>query len=178
MTRNTRLFNANIPGIEIIFRNLNVTELEIINRINNVAYKQEVAFDFAVTKGSTDDFMIKNTVGKQIIEQSMNIIADEDLFDITVQAHRDNVQSDMILNMIKFIVSSMNVSVDYLMKCNIDDLIELCTMCEYINNKRFFKAGDIRPKQKTEAVNGKNFIPEEKQMSLAEKMREAQKELK
>lgn len=187
MTRNTRFYRAifdDHPEYEILFRSLTVSEVAVINRISNNGYKAEVAYDIAVTKSNIPDpnYLIKKTVGEQIVEQTLRVTNDEELFMVTVQTFRESVQDDFILNIIKFIGSSMNVSIDYLMNCTTEDLIELATMCETINNKRFFDFPGNKKQQpktlnnRTENINGKSYIPETETISLAEKMKQAQKE--
>ncbi len=202
MTRNTKFYKVTIDGYDdtIIYRTLSVKELGIVNGIQNPAYKNEMAAKLGITEGYSTNihFTAINQIGIAILSKSTEIIADKDLFDIVVDTYRTSVQDDTTLGLIKQILSVLpNLTLDFLLDQTYADLVELVCLCEGICGKKIFQRRAFTqppmpedPFQTGDTLNlqgvdhtlppvkefeGKNYLQEDKELTLAQKMKVDQK---
>jgi len=172
LTRQTKLYKSTFDDKEVIYRTLNITEINVINNISNTYYKYDVAYDLAViNKDDEINYLIKQQIGKDIIESSALSLSDDMILSLTVDGFRESVKNDFTLTLIPQIMNVLNVNLEYLLSLTIDDLIELTALCEIMTNKKIFKDIDM-PKEDVAIKNDNpQFFPEDGK-SLQDKMKE------
>ena len=181
LTRNTKLFRAHSEsGKTAIYRTLNVSELSVIEKIESIYHKNEFAYQLAKISGDDMNFFEEQQVGKQIINSSLVLFDNQNLFELTIDEFRETLDSDAIFTLISNIIGILpSISVEYLLSLTYEDIIELTVFCEKISNKIIF---NTNTQQRTQHLNptpevindGKTFF-EDDGKSLQEKMKESEK---
>lgn len=176
ITRNTKIYKATSEkGNEVLFRTLSVTELTLVDRIESIFHKNEMAYEIAaIEKNRNLNYFEIQQIGKDVINASMMLMGNDDLFELTIDELRASVKTDPILTIISNIIGVIpNVSLEYLLTLTYEDLLELGVFCEELTNKKIFKqkTATTRPTQDVEIKENKSFFKEDGK-SLQDKMKE------
>lgn len=173
ITRNTKYYKSTVKDIsnneiDILYRELNILELSFLDNINSQNKKFEISYDLAVDKEYNILWPTKLQIGELILVKSLKIVADKDLFEITIKNMREKISNDTTINMITHITQVFpGTSILELFKLNHKDLIELTCICENMTNKRIFDLKKLQPK------TGLKEFPDDGK-TLQEKMNELQ----
>jgi len=172
MTRNTKTYKTKIKDQEIHYRTLNVTELHVINNMNNDFYKNETAAKISLLDEYDIEYAALQSIGKDVLLRSQIILYDSDLYKLTVDNFRNAIKQDETMILITKILQGIpGVSIEFLYSQTFTDLLELGCICEHLTNKSFFKFSQT---MEIEQKNGTTFFKDDGK-SLQEKIREAEK---
>jgi len=195
-TRNMKFVRSNLHGIDYIFRQLSISEINMLDGMESGYYKNELACNICCIEGYLEDltWQEKQKLGNKILEFSTNLGKNSDYFETIAKKHQLRLNTDHTIDMIKIILENLpGVTIEYLLSLTYEDLIELVCVCEKLANKRFFtfkstatamKVGNKKPSQDLPSSlppgtlisdDGKLFFEETETATLKDKMRDANK---
>jgi len=182
LTRNTKLFRAySESGKTAIYKTLSISELSVIEKIESIYHKNEFAYQIGKVSGDDMNFFEEQQIGKQIINSSLILFENQNLFELTIDEFRETLDNDAVFTLISNIIGIMpNVSIEYLLSLTYEDIIELTVFCEKISNKVIFNTtASTAPTQRLNPTpeiveEGKTFFQDDGK-SLQEKMKESEK---
>lgn len=146
MTRNTKLYklNYNSGKEEVYYRDITALEYSFLSGIKNDGYRYEIAAKTAIIDKDIKDIPIGTLIkiGQDVINKVNDLLYSKQLFEITIQETRKNIESDDFLLLIKGILAVLpGQSYTDLLNLNYKDLIELACLCEKLINKPIFNIG-------------------------------------
>ncbi len=173
ITRQTKLYKSQTDtDVFVTFRTLNISELKVIDSIKSQFHKAEIAFELGYISGDNPNYLIKEQIGRDIIEASSIAMDDEVLFELIVEDFRTAVNNDMMFDLCARILEAIpSTTIEYLMSCTFNDLIELVAFVEKLTNKKIFK---FEKKQDINIKDEKAFFQEDGK-TLQDKMKEMDK---
>jgi len=140
MTRNTRLFRIKFSTGAVTARSLTVEEVAYLDRLANYAKKCELAATMSIMDSTINNYRLEIfKIGEAVLENSVSIIHDPELFELTVQEFRNKVNNDTVSKMMLELMSKVpGTTFDFLLSRTHEDLMELMCMCEVITGKKSF----------------------------------------
>lgn len=195
-TRNTKLLQITVGDSILIFRQLNATEITMLDNLHSSYYKNEMATYMSLVDGYIDDISWQNKqqIGGRVITFSTAVARDDQLFEAIVKKHQLRLSNDKTVEMFKIILDNLpGTTIQFLMSQTFEDLVELVCICEALNNKRYFqfknapsmKVGGKKPTQKMPSAldgttigdDGKLYFHDlpDSSPTLKDKMKDAKK---
>lgn len=143
MTRNTKFYKVKSPDIgDVYYRDLNITELTVLDNIKNPIVRNEMAANFAINNFDPQEvpFEIKVQIGEDAIFRSSRPGIDPAILDITISDMRSRIQEgDPVIAWISHIVKYFpGTSIADLFKMNLKDIIELVVLAEEFSGEKIF----------------------------------------
>lgn len=177
MTRNTKLYKVTHKNQEIIYRDLTVAELGVLDKIKADTSKFEFAAHLALVKPTDTNgipFGVLIQIGRNAYINSYKI-KDKNVFELTVEELRKgfDADSDSPMPLIEEIIKAMpGQSATDLMNLTFKDLIELVCLAERIRGIQILNAGKVqKQRQKGAKLVDTSELPDDGK-SLQQKMAE------
>lgn len=174
MTRNTKIHHFYINKDEYLIRDLNVNELNILDKMKNDNIKFDMAARMALINNDPDsiNWQVLQQIGAYILSKSYGPLGDELLREIAIDTLRDNIPKDSTLILISHIISVFpSESILKLLELTYQDLLELTVFAEIYSGKKLLNVNTTNSNKLKRGPSGKLEFPDEPGVTLADKMR-------